>query len=92
VDAQGFERRIMDGSAACLGRIQGVQLETSLVPLYRDETLFPEMVAFMTAKSFRLVSVDTTFTDQHSGEVLQADCLFVRGVKAVGCKGHSNGA
>ncbi|MFN0316759.1 MAG: FkbM family methyltransferase, partial [Burkholderiales bacterium] len=42
VDAQGFERRIMDGSAACLGRIQGVQLETSLVPLYRDETLFPE--------------------------------------------------
>lgn len=83
VDAQGFERRIIDGSAACLDRILGVQLEASMIPLYRDETLFPDMIGLMAARQFRLVSVDTTFVDAQSGEVLQVDCLFVRNGKAV---------
>lgn len=54
------------------------QLELSLVPLYADEVLFPEMHNFMREVGYRLVALEPTFSDQTSEELLQVDGIFRR--------------
>lgn len=78
VDTQGYERRVIDGAGAALGRVHGVQLEMSIVPLYDGETLLPELVAFMDGKGFTLMSVEPGAGNGTTGQLLQIDGLFFR--------------
>lgn len=78
IDAQGYEKKIVEGGMDSLGRIAGVQMELSLVPLYEGETLLAEMIDYMSAKGFILMSVDPTYGNRETGQMLQADCMFFR--------------
>ena len=79
IDAQGFESQILDGAAGTLPRISVIQLESSLVPLYRGELLFPEMYKRLKGAGFDLVSIEPGLTDKRSGALLQIDAVFCRG-------------
>jgi FkbM family methyltransferase len=78
IDAQGFERTILQGAGLMLAHAVGIQLELSLVPLYEGETLFLEMVNDMRARGFLLHTVEPMFVDQTTGELLQLDAVFFR--------------
>ncbi len=78
IDAQGYERHILDGARQTLGRITGLQLEMSLVPLYEGETLFRPMIDLLAAQGFALMSIEPGFSDPVSGRLLQMDGLFFR--------------
>ena len=78
IDAQGYEKNIIDGAVASLDRISCVQMELSLVPLYEGETLMAEMINDMRNKGFTLMSIDPTYGNRETGQVLQVDCIFVR--------------
>ncbi len=41
LDVQGYERTVLEGAAATIPALVGLQLETSVVELYDGETLFP---------------------------------------------------
>jgi FkbM family methyltransferase len=78
IDTQGFESKVLKGAESSLAKIDLVQMELSLVPLYKDEMLFREMYQLMCEKGFGLVAVDSVFSDPGSGQVLQVDALFHR--------------
>jgi FkbM family methyltransferase len=78
IDTQGYEREVLEGARASLARIDTVQLEMSLVPLYAGGPLFEEMHALMSDKGFRLVTIDPFFSDESSGELLQVDGIYRR--------------
>lgn len=78
LDTQGFEKNVLLGAASSLGRIDTVQMELSLVPLYNNQMLFSEMHAFMIERGYTLIAVEDGFSDPNSGQVLQADGIFHR--------------
>ncbi|MCG6872228.1 MAG: FkbM family methyltransferase [Gammaproteobacteria bacterium] len=78
IDTQGFERKVLEGARSSLESITGVQLEMSLLPLYRGETLFPEMLAYMGERGFSLQLIEPGFSDRRTGRLLQLDGIFFR--------------
>jgi len=79
IDAQGFEKNIIDGAENVLDRISGIQMELSLVPLYEGETLLGDMINYMQARNYILMSVEPTYGNSDTGQLLQVDCLFFHG-------------
>lgn len=78
IDAQGYERNIIEGAAQALGHISGIQMELSLVPLYEGEALMAEMINAMSEKGYVLMSIDPTYGNPATGQMLQVDCMFFR--------------
>ena len=78
IDTQGFESKVLKGAEKSLAHIDSVQIEMSLVPLYKDELLFNEMYIFMREKGFSLVAIESAFSDPVSGQLLQVDGIFHR--------------
>lgn len=79
LDVQGFEKQVLMGASNSLDRITGIQLETSLVPLYQGETLFLEMLQLMADRGYNLVSLSDGFCDPVTQRLLQLDAIFYRG-------------
>jgi FkbM family methyltransferase len=78
VDTQGFESMVLQGAEQSLSRIDTIQLEMALVPMYDGELLFQEMCQLMTTKGYTLVSIETGFSDQASGQLLEVEGIFHR--------------
>lgn len=79
IDTQGYEMPVLQGAAALMPRIRGVLLELSLTPLYEGQTLYLDMIDWMTSQGFELWNVIPGFVDQTSGRMLQMDGVFFRG-------------
>ena len=78
VDTQGFEWDVLDGAVETLGKVAAVQLELSLLPLYGGQRLWRDYVDRMEGLGFQLYFVYPAFTDQHTGQTMQWDAMFVR--------------
>ena len=78
IDTQGFEEQVLRGAAKTLSRAFVVQLELSLVELYADQRLMPDMVELMKGIGFDLWGMSPVFSDPGSGRVLQMDGIFSR--------------
>jgi FkbM family methyltransferase len=78
LDAQGYERKILDGASLSLPDILGIQLEMSIEPLYSNEMPYLEMLTFLAGLGFTLVSVEPGFGDPVTGRMLQMDGIFFR--------------
>jgi FkbM family methyltransferase len=77
LDVQGFEMQALSGGRATLEQAEMLEIELSLVPLYRGQTLFRPMLDHLDEKGFDLVAVRDGFIDPASGHALQVDALFV---------------
>lgn len=78
IDAQGYEKTIIEGAEKSFDRIIGIQVETSLIELYKGEMLLADMIKFMSEKNYMLMSLEPGFIDRRSGQLLQLDCVFFR--------------
>jgi len=78
IDAQGYENRILEGAAKSLPRINTIQLEMSLVPLYEGEVLFKKMYELLYDLGYIMVSIEPGFSDPRTGQLLQVDGVFHR--------------
>jgi len=78
VDAQGYERWVLDGAPATLRRTEWVLLELSFRQMYEGEPPFLEMVKYMSVRGFRFVRPVGWLASSVTGEILQCDALFVR--------------
>ena len=79
VDTQGFEGRVLEGARQSLSRIELVQLEMPLTPLYEGESSFIDLHRGMLDEGYALVGLETGFNDPATGRVLQVDGIFHRG-------------
>jgi len=78
IDTQGYEDRVLQGATGLFGRLAGLQLELSLVPLYEGQRLFDDLLDEVKEKGFDLWSIWPVFTDQNSGRLLQVDATLFR--------------
>ena len=78
IDTQGFEKQILEGATESLRNIKGIQVEMSLIPLYKDSFLYNEMIDFLQKKGFVLCSIEPGFRDRTTGRLLQFDGVFFK--------------
>lgn len=78
IDAQGFEKSILDGAEKSLKNITAIQIELSLVPLYQNAPIYTDMIEYLKTKGFELYGIEPGFSDQASGRLLQFDGIFVK--------------
>lgn len=78
IDTQGYEKFVIDGAEKSLKNVQIIQLEMSIIPLYKDEMLFDDMIQYLKQRDFELYSLENGFSDIETGRLLQVDGIFVR--------------
>ena len=78
IDTQGYETQVMNGTKKLMSQIVGLQVEISLVPLYKGQCLFDEMLKKLKNDGFELWSISTVFSDPNTAQVLQIDATFFR--------------
>ena len=78
LDVQGYELETLRGAVQSLPRLHGIQAELSLVPLYEGGPLWVEVIQFMIDHGFHVAGLEAACTDPESGEMLQADGIFIR--------------
>ena len=78
IDTQGYESQVLSGAQLSLPRIDIVQLELSLVPLYEGQALFPDVHRFMADQGYSLVVIEPVFRHPRTAGVLQMDGIYQR--------------
>jgi len=79
IDAQGFEREILDGAAASLGQILGIQAELPLLHLYRGVWSLPDALEYLRQRDFVLSQVQpTNYDTKDRVSMVELDCIFRR--------------
>ena len=77
LDVQGFELAALSGCASLLDRFAGVYVECWFVPLYTEQPLADEVLAYLRDQGFRLSGV-YNLTHDRSGGAVQAAFLCER--------------
>lgn len=78
MDTQGFESKVLKGAVHSLTRIDTIQMELSLVPLYEGELLMIDMYSLMEMNGYTLIAIENGFSDPDTGQLLQVDGIFHR--------------
>lgn len=78
IDAQGYEKKILEGAKDALKYIKICQIETAVKPTYIGGSHLVELVDLMSEKGFELVGIEPNFMDKKTGKLIEADCLFER--------------
>ena len=78
IDAQGFERQVLEGAPRLLESCRAVITEMSLVPLYEGQVLGGELWDLLASRGFDAWSLEPGFRDPVTGRMLQCDGIFVR--------------
>jgi FkbM family methyltransferase len=78
LDVQGTEDKVLEGAEELLMRTQAVQVELSLVPLYKGAPLVEDLVAQLRHLGFEPVYLEPGFSDPRTGVLLQVEGLFRR--------------
>ena len=82
IDTQGYEAAVLDGAGDTLTEFAAVQLEMSLVELYKGQALFYELDARLRNSGFVLFSLEPGFADPTTGRMLQCDGLYTAEARA----------
>jgi FkbM family methyltransferase len=78
-DVQGHELEVINGAERTIETCaRVVELELSFVPLYADQALAHVLIAWMAERHFKLASVEASWRDDASGDLLTANGIFVR--------------
>lgn len=78
IDVQGYEMPVLKGARDLLPRVRGIQLELSLVQLYKGQPLYREVLASLQELGFELWNLLPVFVDPRSGRLLQMDGVLFR--------------
>ncbi|PIR69966.1 MAG: hypothetical protein COU47_00850 [Candidatus Niyogibacteria bacterium CG10_big_fil_rev_8_21_14_0_10_46_36] len=85
IDTQGTELDILKSGKEMLHSVVVIAIESEFVSLYKNQSLFSDVHAFLTEKGFRLIEIEPKrrgrggFAFKKSKkEIMWADCLYVR--------------
>lgn len=78
IDTQGHEDAVLAGAATSLPRIETVEIEMSLLPLYTGQMLFPELYALLAGAGFTCLDLQPNLLDPDTDELLSLDGIFRR--------------
>lgn len=78
LDVQGHEHAVIEGAAGCLDRIQVIQTELSMSPLYEGAQTWTQAIESLDRLGYQLMMLMPAFCNQNTGQMLQADGIFAR--------------
>lgn len=78
LDVQGFEPAVLEGAAGLLPRIQGIQLELALLPLYQGERDWRAMIDGLSAQGFAPHLFIPGYFSRRLARQVQMDGVFFR--------------
>ncbi len=78
LDVQGHEQRVIAGALESLPRITAIQMELSIEPLYEGQESWQQSIESMKELGYKLMLLTPGFRDQTTGEMMQADGVFIR--------------
>jgi FkbM family methyltransferase len=76
MDVQGFEMQVLEGAVGVLNRIDAIQAEVSLEPLYVGEATLGDIFGFMERSGFFLVGIEPYLSEPVTSHLVQVDCIF----------------
>lgn len=90
IDAQGYERNVIEGIGSELHRVVGLKVEMSLVENYRGEVLLRDMLPFLEQRGFHLVEFENGWSNEKTGEMYQVDGVLFRTDRPAGTDAGEN--
>ncbi|MBX3347443.1 MAG: FkbM family methyltransferase [Nitrospira sp.] len=90
IDAQGYERNVIEGIGGELQRVIGLKVEMSLVENYCGEVLLRDMLPFLEQKGFHVVEFENGWSNEKTGEMYQVDGVFFRTDRLAGIDAGEN--
>ncbi len=78
IDTQGSERRVLEGARGALHRIRAVQIELSIVPVYRGEPSWFDTIRYLEDLEFRPVLFIPGYFNRRTARLIGMDGVFVR--------------
>jgi FkbM family methyltransferase len=78
IDTQGYEYEILLGGQETLNLVSVVQIELSIIELYRGQKLYKHFIEFFENKNFILYDIIPGFSNKKTGQLLQFDAIFVK--------------
>jgi len=81
IDSQGYEDKILEGFNNNINKCFAIQIELSLVRLYKNQKTYGYFLNFFKKKNFFLWSIIPSFINRKNGQHLQFDAIFIRNSK-----------
>ena len=78
IDTQGYEGEVLKGAERLMPRVEALECELTLMPLYEGQLLIDEMLHMIYQRGFRMVGVSPVFFEPATSYALQIDGTFVR--------------
>ncbi|WP_157898168.1 FkbM family methyltransferase [Yoonia vestfoldensis] len=78
IDVQGFEGEVLKGSERLLDSFDWIYCEASFIELYSGQALADEIIAWLSIRGWKLVSVTCDRSVLYQGRTIQGDFLFKR--------------
>jgi FkbM family methyltransferase len=78
IDTQGSEPDVIAGASNALESVVAIEIELSLVPLYKGQELLPSIWNLLCGAGYEPYWLERGYRDPHSGRLAQVDALFVR--------------
>lgn len=78
IDTQGYEWQVLDGAMESIKNTRGILIEMSLIPLYKGQRLWLDIIDRLETEGFILWALQPAFDDPANGRTLQLDGLFFR--------------
>lgn len=78
VDTQGFEWQVLQGAEDILPQISGIQLELSLLPMYKGEQTFEKITGWLNERNFEPHLIIPGYFSRKLNRQMQVDIIFFR--------------
>ena len=78
IDTQACKKHVIEEAAAALDVFIGIEMEISLVPLYKDEPFLVEIISLISDKGYTLMSLEPGHYNPRTAQLFQVDCIFFR--------------
>ncbi len=77
-DTQGYDLEVLRGARASLGRIVGLQIESSLCPIYEGQPDWRAVTDFLAPHGFTVHFVVPGYFSKRYGRMMELDLIFFR--------------
>ena len=78
LDVQGFEDQVLAGAAESLEKISAILIEVSLVPLYKGQKSYLEILGELRARGFHAAYFSSVHSRRRHGEEWEYNVFCVR--------------
>jgi FkbM family methyltransferase len=78
IDTQGTESAVLEGASGILDRIQGIQLELAIVPVYQAERSYLDMIATLQGLGFEPALFIPGYFNHRTARLISMDGVFLR--------------